>query len=113
MYEISSKLTIKAPEQYHWCHFGVYVVNLEFGVNNIDTGTSILFACIQSPNIPVVGKYDYFFVFNHITDFSDDNIKTNDANYGVSSNSTNPNVNIVNIKTDHEEEDGGTLPVQF
>ena len=52
-------------------------------------------------------------MFNHITDFSDDNIKTNDANYGVSSNSTNPNVNIVNIKTDHEEEDGGTLPVQF
>ena len=32
-------------------------------------------------------------------------INTNDINYCVSSNSTNWNVNIVNTKTDHEEED--------
>ena len=52
-------------------------------------------------------------MFNQITDSSDNEIKTDYVNYSVSSNSTNPNVNIVNIKTDHEEEDGGTLPVQF
>ena len=44
-------------------------------------------------------------MFIQITDSSDDDIETNDINYCVSSNSTNPNVNIVNIKTDHEEQD--------
>ena len=44
-------------------------------------------------------------MFNQITDSSDDKINTDDVSYSVSSNSTNPNVNIVNIKTGHEKED--------
>ena len=64
-------------------------------------------------------------MFISITDSSDDDINTNDINYCVSSSSTNPNVNIVNVKTDHEEEDevkdealqkkktSGILQVQF
>ena len=44
-------------------------------------------------------------MFNQITDSSDNEIKTDYVSYSVSSNSTNPNVNTVNIKTDHEKED--------
>ena len=46
-----------------------------------------------------------FSMFIQVTDSSDDDINTNDVNCGVSSDSTNPNVNIVNTKIDHEEED--------